>query len=91
MQELGTDTNLYALVFGESVLNDAVSFCHYVIDIPYSCRVHVLVKGKSCLLGDFFFFFVCCTIGRWQFLCTGTYSELHSSAAMRKLVEFCSK
>jgi hypothetical protein len=23
-QELGTDTNLYALVFGESVLNDAV-------------------------------------------------------------------
>ena len=24
-QELGTDTNLYALVFGESVLNDAVS------------------------------------------------------------------
>lgn len=25
MQELGTDTNLYALVFGESVLNDAVS------------------------------------------------------------------
>lgn len=57
MQELGTDTNLYALVFGESVLNDAVSFCHYVIDIPYSCRVHVLVKGKSCLLGDFFFFF----------------------------------
>lgn len=69
MQELGTDTNLYALVFGESVLNDAVSFCHYVIDIPYSCRVHVLVKDKSCLLGDFFF--VCCIIGRWQFLCTG--------------------
>ncbi|PRQ28162.1 putative cation/H+ exchanger, cation/H+ exchanger, CPA1 family [Rosa chinensis] len=25
-QELGTDMNLYALVFGESVLNDAVSF-----------------------------------------------------------------
>ncbi|GER33843.1 sodium/hydrogen exchanger [Striga asiatica] len=25
-QELGTDVNLYALVFGESVLNDAVSF-----------------------------------------------------------------
>jgi len=24
LQELGTDTNLYALVFGESVLNDAV-------------------------------------------------------------------
>lgn len=24
-QELGTDVNLYALVFGESVLNDAVS------------------------------------------------------------------
>lgn len=24
MQELGTDVNLYALVFGESVLNDAV-------------------------------------------------------------------
>lgn len=28
MQELGTDTNLYALVFGESVLNDAVSCYH---------------------------------------------------------------
>jgi hypothetical protein len=26
LQELGTDVNLYALVFGESVLNDAVSF-----------------------------------------------------------------
>jgi hypothetical protein len=25
LQELGTDVNLYALVFGESVLNDAVS------------------------------------------------------------------
>jgi len=25
MQELGTDVNLYALVFGESVLNDAVN------------------------------------------------------------------
>lgn len=24
LQELGTDVNLYALVFGESVLNDAV-------------------------------------------------------------------
>jgi len=27
LQELGTDVNLYALVFGESVLNDAVSSC----------------------------------------------------------------
>jgi len=26
IQELGTDVNLYALVFGESVLNDAVNF-----------------------------------------------------------------
>jgi NhaP-type Na+/H+ or K+/H+ antiporter len=26
MQELGSDVNLYALVFGESVLNDAVCF-----------------------------------------------------------------
>ncbi|KAJ6749332.1 hypothetical protein OIU85_000027 [Salix viminalis] len=30
-QELGIDTNLYALVFGESVLNDAVSFYFYGI------------------------------------------------------------
>ena len=29
LQELGTDVNLYALVFGESVLNDAVSFYCY--------------------------------------------------------------
>ncbi|ONM55771.1 Sodium/hydrogen exchanger 6 [Zea mays] len=28
-QELGTDTNLYALVFGESVLNDAVAISLY--------------------------------------------------------------
>lgn len=34
MQELGTDVNLYALVFGESVLNDAVSCYHYHIGIP---------------------------------------------------------
>ena len=26
LQELGSDVNLYALVFGESVLNDAVCF-----------------------------------------------------------------
>lgn len=26
VQELGSDVNLYALVFGESVLNDAVCF-----------------------------------------------------------------
>jgi hypothetical protein len=37
MQELGTDTNLYALVFGESVLNDAVSCYHYHIGILCSC------------------------------------------------------
>jgi NhaP-type Na+/H+ or K+/H+ antiporter len=35
MQELGTDVNLYALVFGESVLNDAVCF--------YFFRVHAIV------------------------------------------------
>jgi len=29
LQELGTDVNLYALVFGESVLNDAVIFYNY--------------------------------------------------------------
>lgn len=29
MQELGSDVNLYALVFGESVLNDAVRVYFY--------------------------------------------------------------
>lgn len=29
VQELGADTNLYALVFGESVLNDAVAIVMY--------------------------------------------------------------
>ncbi|TKY53877.1 Sodium/hydrogen exchanger 6 [Spatholobus suberectus] len=33
-QELGTDVNLYALVFGESVLNDAVRFYYYKKKIP---------------------------------------------------------
>lgn len=33
IQELGTDVNLYALVFGESVLNDAVrkSIFDYIV------------------------------------------------------------
>ncbi|KAF5760401.1 putative cation/H+ exchanger, cation/H+ exchanger, CPA1 family [Helianthus annuus] len=38
-QELGTDTNLYALVFGESVLNDAMAISLY--------RTMSLVKNNS--------------------------------------------
>ncbi|KAL2927905.1 Sodium/hydrogen exchanger 6 [Bienertia sinuspersici] len=38
-QELGTDVNLYALVFGESVLNDAVAISLY--------RSMTLIKGQS--------------------------------------------
>ncbi|KAI3795653.1 hypothetical protein L1987_38310 [Smallanthus sonchifolius] len=38
-QELGTDTNLYALVFGESVLNDAMAISLY--------RTMSLVKSNS--------------------------------------------
>lgn len=47
--------NLYALVFGESVLNDAVSF----IDISI---VHVeyifCLKDEKCLLGEIIFSYV---------------------------------
>ncbi|WZZ05618.1 hypothetical protein YC2023_091539 [Brassica napus] len=39
-QELGSDVNLYALVFGESVLNDAVSF-------KMGCRTMSLVRSQS--------------------------------------------
>lgn len=31
LQELGTDVNLYALVFGESVLNDAVCIILFLL------------------------------------------------------------
>ncbi|KAL6643330.1 hypothetical protein ACP70R_018995 [Stipagrostis hirtigluma subsp. patula] len=41
-QELGTDVNLYALVFGESVLNDAV--CFYMF--PFHAR---MFSTSSCL------------------------------------------
>lgn len=50
-QELGTDTNLYALVFGESVLNDAVSFMINVISfyvanhVARSCNIHPIFKA----------------------------------------------
>lgn len=39
-QELGTDTNLYALVFGESILNDAVCmiFHVYLVLHNYMCN-----------------------------------------------------
>ena len=43
LQELGTDVNLYALVFGESVLNDAVSFhCYPKKKKKYPGEVHHL-------------------------------------------------
>jgi NhaP-type Na+/H+ or K+/H+ antiporter len=41
LQELGTDTNLYALVFGESVLNDAV--CRIFFLIPYPLFIFFLL------------------------------------------------
>ncbi|XVF38993.1 hypothetical protein REPUB_Repub20aG0150700 [Reevesia pubescens] len=42
-QELGTDTNLYALVFGESVLNDAMAISLYrVVSL---CRTMSLVRS----------------------------------------------
>ncbi|VAI31379.1 unnamed protein product [Triticum turgidum subsp. durum] len=41
-QELGSDVNLYALVFGESVLNDAV--CFYLFPVHAS-----IVSTSSCL------------------------------------------
>ncbi|KVH96704.1 hypothetical protein Ccrd_001206 [Cynara cardunculus var. scolymus] len=42
-QELGTDTNLYALVFGESVLNDAVSLILIsTIIVSYYVAIYVL-------------------------------------------------
>jgi NhaP-type Na+/H+ or K+/H+ antiporter len=51
LQELGTDVNLYALVFGESVLNDAVC----VILFPFTCflmfstATHILLGMYLCL------------------------------------------
>lgn len=41
-QELGTDVNLYALVFGESVLNDAV--CITLLLFNTSCFFLFLLK-----------------------------------------------
>lgn len=37
MQELGTDVNLYALVFGESVLNDAVRVILFLLFSLFLC------------------------------------------------------
>jgi hypothetical protein len=36
-QELGTDVNLYALVFGESVLNDAVMIPQLSWSLRFNC------------------------------------------------------
>jgi hypothetical protein len=36
-QELGTDVNLYALVFGESVLNDAVMILQLSWSLRFNC------------------------------------------------------
>jgi sodium/hydrogen exchanger 8 len=44
LQELGTDVNLYALVFGESVLNDAVCiilFSIYNMFYVFYCCSHI--------------------------------------------------
>ncbi|ONM55769.1 Sodium/hydrogen exchanger 6 [Zea mays] len=50
-QELGTDTNLYALVFGESVLNDAV--CRIFFLIPYPLFIFFPTDAYK-ILGPFF-------------------------------------
>lgn len=59
LQELGTDTNLYALVFGESVLNDAVcrnfSLPH---TLCFKFFLLMLIKFLFCHL-------------RWLYPCTG--------------------
>nr|XP_027085727.1 sodium/hydrogen exchanger 6-like isoform X3 [Coffea arabica] len=49
-QELGTDTNLYALVFGESVLNDAMAISLY--------RTMSLVRSHSSSEQNFFMIIV---------------------------------
>jgi len=47
LQELGTDVNLYALVFGESVLNDAVSSCCWRMHIIFFSVVQIWLKIDS--------------------------------------------
>ncbi|CAH2033388.1 unnamed protein product [Thlaspi arvense] len=44
-QELGTDVNLYALVFGESVLNDAVS-----VSLPAACDTRLFLLDGNIIV-----------------------------------------
>lgn len=71
MQELGTDVNLYALVFGESVLNDAVRvilfyFCYFL----YISVFHTITGCSQCSSHFFSFSVQNC---RWPFLYTGIF------------------
>lgn len=73
--------NLYALVFGESVLNDAVSFCSillmvhcFMFLIYHAARAHYLLSEM-----------VLC---RWQYLCTGKLSTCICPLWWELLVRF---
>ncbi|KAL3627182.1 Sodium/hydrogen exchanger 6 [Castilleja foliolosa] len=56
-QELGTDGNLYALVFGESVLNDAMAISLYRLDNVNGEESYVIrtksFHGRGQISGDF--------------------------------------
>ncbi|KAE8805721.1 sodium/hydrogen exchanger 6-like [Hordeum vulgare] len=49
-QELGTDVNLYALVFGESVLNDAVCVIFFVLKNMTMASMRTSSSGQNLLI-----------------------------------------
>lgn len=78
--------NLYALVFGESVLNDAVSlisvsfFLHYILCLDIYTYIVLFVHW--CIP------FTVAKTHRWQFLCTGLRYSSSTSNTQQDILYF---